>query len=156
MSGACEISPVAAMTPRQTPIPIMKPTGYSCPPAAKIAAGMNCTLETATMARRIMRGEVRITDNPLFPQTNQWIAKCYHKPRRIELILSALNEVLECHGVEAFNSRESRMHAIAEYLNTGDTYSTTILFRHDTGTFRLTSWGDFFEANEKRLGLGTF
>jgi hypothetical protein len=134
----------------------MKPTHYSAPPAAKIAAAMNCTLETATIARRLMKGEIRVTDNPAFPATNRWIASCYHPPRRIDKILSALNELLECFGVEAFNSRESRMHAIAEYLNTGDTYSTTILFRHDTGTFRLTSWGDFLEANEKRLGLGTF
>jgi len=64
-------------------------------------------------------------------------------------------ELLECHGVEAFNSRES-MHAVAEYLNTGDPSSATILFRHDPGTFRLTTWGDFVESNEKRLGLGTF
>jgi len=134
----------------------MKPTSYTCPPAAKIADWMNCTPETASLARKLMKGEVRITDNPAFPKTNQWIADCWNKPRRIELILSALNELLECHGVEAFNSRESRMHACAEYLNTGDTYSPTILFFHETQTFRLTTWGDFFERNEKRLGLGTF
>ncbi len=134
----------------------MKPTNYTAPPAAKIAAAMNCDMETAKAARALMRGEILIRDNPKFPKTNDWATSCYHYPRRIELILSALNELMGTFGVEAFNSRESRMHAIAEYLNTGDTYAPTILFRHDTGTFRITSWGDFFEANEKRLGLGTF
>jgi hypothetical protein len=134
----------------------MKRTPYTAPPAAAIAATMNCTLETAKTARALMRGEVRVTDNPAFHATNEWIAACYHKPRRIDLILSALNELLECHGVEAFCTNHDRMHAIAEYLNTGDTYSATILFRHDTGTFRLTTWGDFFERNEKRLGLASF
>lgn len=134
----------------------MKPTPYTCPPAAKIADWMDCTLETAKQARALMRGGLKVTGNPAFPQTNAWIDSCYHEPRRIERILSALNELLECHGVETFNSRKSRMHACAEYLNTGDTYSPTILFRHDTGTFRLTTWGDFFERNDSRLGLGTF
>jgi hypothetical protein len=126
----------------------MKPTNYTCPPAKKIAEHMGCSLETAKKARAIMKGETRITDNPDFPKTNSWIESCYHKPRRIELILSALNELLECHGVEAWNDGRDRMHASVEYLNTGDTYSATILFRHDSSTFRLTTWGDFFEANE--------
>ena len=134
----------------------MKPTHYTCPPAAKIAAGMNLSLETAKTLRGLARGEIRITGNAAFPVTNQWIADCYHKPRRIDLILSAMNEAAETYGVEAFNTRGDQLHAIAEYLNTGDSYGTTLLFRHDTGTFRLTSWGDFVETNEKRLGLSTF
>lgn len=134
----------------------MKPTPYTAPPAAAIAAAMNCTLETAKTARQLMKGEIRITGNTAFPITNKWISDCYNKPRRIDLILSALNELLECSGVEAFRSGNGAQWAIAEYLNTGDTYAATVLFRHDTGTFRLTSWGDFFERNEKRLNLCTF
>ena len=133
-----------------------KLTTYTCPPAAAIAAAMNLPLETAKTLRGLAKGEIRVTNNPAFPKTNAWIASCYNPPRRIERILSAMNEAAGTFGVEAFNSRNSRMHAIAEYLNTGDTYSVTLLFRHDTGTFRLTTWGDFFERNESRLGLGTF
>jgi len=134
----------------------MKPTPYTAPPAAAIAAAMNCGLETATIARQLMKGEIRITGNTAFPATNQWISDCYNKPRRIDLILSALNETMNCFGVEAFRSGPNACQAVAEYLNTGGTYTATILFRHDTGTFRLTSWGDFFERNEKRLNLCTF
>lgn len=134
----------------------MKPTPYTAPPAAAIAAAMNCSLENAKIARALMKGEIRVTGNPAFPATNKWIADCHNKPRRIDLILSALDECLECSGVEAFRSGNDTQSAIAEYLNTGDTYTATILFRHDTGTFRLTSWGDFFERNGKRLNLCTF
>lgn len=134
----------------------MKPTNYTCPPATRIAKEMNLPMGTAKTLRALARGEILIRDNPDFPVTNQWAASCYNYPRRIDLILSAMNETAGTYGVEAFNSRKSRMHAIAEYLNTGDTYATTLLFRHDSGTFRLTSWGDFMERNESRLGLGTF
>ena len=135
----------------------MKRTPYTAPPAAAIAAAFRVDLDTAKLARRLIRGEERIRDNPALPKTNRWRNSCHHEPRRIELILAALNECLECHGVEAFRSRHgSQYEAAAEYLNTGDTYSPTLLFRHDTGTFRLTTWGDFFERNEKRLALYSF
>ena len=136
---------------------VMQRTTYTAPPARRIADAFQVELSTARLARRIIRGEESIADNPAFPKTNAWIASCYHKPRRIELIFSALNECLDCFGVEAFRSRHgSQYETIADYLNTGDTYSPTLLFRHDTGTFRITTWGDFYERNEKRLGLYTF
>ena len=104
-----------------------------------------------------MKGQVTTIGNPDFPKTTAWVCSCYNEPSRISRILSALNELLNCHGVEALRSRESGMYAAAvEWLNTGDTYSPTLLFRHDTGTFKVTTWGDFFEKNEKRMGLYSF
>jgi hypothetical protein len=35
------------------------------------------------------------------------------------------------------------------YLNTGDTYDATILFRSDSERFWIGSWGDFVEHNER-------
>lgn len=135
----------------------MKRTPYTAPPAAAIAAAFQVDLDAAKLARRLIRGEEMVRCNPALPKTNDWIADCYHLPRRIDRILAALNECLECYGVLAFRTRNgSQYEAIAEYLHTGDTYSPTLLFRHDTGTFRITTWGDFFERNEKRLALYTF
>ena len=128
----------------------MKPTYYTAPPAAKIAAWMNCDLATAKMARAVMKGEVRTLDNPAFPETSAWVASCYNRPSRRERIMSALNELLGCHGSEPLWG-EDPYWPEAEYLNTGDTYNPTILF-YD-GRFILTTWGDFFERNEKRLAL---
>ncbi len=100
-----------------------------------------------------MRGEIKITDNPAFPATNAWIRSCYNKPCRIELILSALDELLGMHGVEAFRDEDCLTQASLSYLNAGDAYADTILFFHDIGAFRLGCWGD---AVEKNKSLTTF
>lgn len=62
--------------------------------------------------------------------------------------MRALDELLETHGVEAIRNRNG--HAVAEYLNTGDTYTTTILYDHTTRSFRVTSMGDWVEHYERR------
>ena len=131
----------------------MKRTPYTCPPAAAIAAALNIPVNTARTVRGLARGEIRVTGNPAFPRTNAWLNRCLHPPLRIELIMSAMDETAGTHGVVPLWSEDDMFWPVAEYLNTGDTYSTTLLFRHDTGTFRITTWGDFVEKNEKRLRL---
>lgn len=131
----------------------MKTTNYRKPSIQSLTAGLNISREQAIAARALMAGDTRITGNPAFPVTNEWISACYSKPRRIDLILSALNELLEFHGVLPIWSRKDLWCPIAENLNSGDTYAATILFRHDTETFRVTTFGDFIETNEKRLSL---
>ena len=64
-----------------------------------------------------------------------------------ELVLEALDKVLECHGVEALTP-DGSIYPIASYVNTGDTYTTTIILDED-GEFHVTSWGDFLEAWER-------
>ena len=71
----------------------MKPTNYTCPPASRIAKEMNLPIETARTLRKLAKGEILIRDNPDFPVTNQWAASCYNYPRRIDLILSAMNDL---------------------------------------------------------------
>lgn len=55
------------------------------------------------------------------------------------------------YGVEVLvNQRDDCLQYAREawYVNTGDTYSPTILFWE--GTYRLTTWGDFVERMERR------
>jgi hypothetical protein len=59
-----------------------------------------------------------------------------------------LNELLETYGVEAIRDRNG--HAVAEYLNTGETYTTTILYDHTTRSFRVTTMGDWVEGYERK------
>ena len=129
----------------------MKPTNYHKPSLKTLVRDLSVTPEMATRLRAIMAGEIRITDNPDFPRTNAWIGQCHHKPRRIDLILSALNEAYETHGIDRLDNREGAI--VAKYLNTGDTYAPTILFLHETRAFRVSSWGDFVETNERRYSL---
>lgn len=69
-----------------------------------------------------------------------------------ERVMEALNEVLDCHGVEAIRSEGEwdRYYGdvVAVYLNTGDTYCTTVLLDTE-GEFHVTSYGDWLEAFEQ-------
>jgi len=71
---------------------------------------------------------------------------------RNERILEALNMVLDCHGVESLTP-DGSIYPIGAYVNTGDTYTTTIILDED-GEFHVTSWGDFLEAWEREQAEG--
>jgi hypothetical protein len=79
--------------------------------------------------------------------------------------LNEVNELLKndgCYGVESLiwsdNNQEMRNYMsdpsdelLAEYLNTGDTYNTTILANYVSNKYELTTYGDFVEQYEKDL-----
>ena len=134
----------------------MKPTGYPAPSAKRLIDALHITPEQATTVRALIRGEIKIQDNPLFPITAKWINSCHHPLPRIDRILGALNECLGMHGVECITSGGQHMdgsHVVAEYLNAGDTYNATLLFNHRTQAFSLTTWGDFVERNQARYSI---
>jgi len=66
---------------------------------------------------------------------------------RNERVLEALNKVLDCHGVEGITP-DGSVYPIGAYINSGDTYSLTVVLDED-GEFHLTTWGDFLEAWER-------
>jgi hypothetical protein len=41
---------------------------------------------------------------------------------------------------------------VALYVNTGDTYNTTVVYDVERDLFYVTSWGDWLEAYERRIG----
>ncbi len=82
-----------------------------------------------------------------FEATAQWVRQCYNHPSAEELAMSAINELIGGHGVEGI---EVDGEYVAEYVNTGDTYSATILREYGFlgSEYHLTSWGDFLEERE--------
>ena len=64
--------------------------------------------------------------------------------------LERLDQLLGTHGVEYIAEDPGAMNPGEHfyYLNTGDTYTTTIV-RHN-GRWKLTSWGDLVESLERR------
>jgi len=64
-----------------------------------------------------------------------------------ELKLEALNELLDCYGVESYTP-EGEMSPAALYLNAGNMYNETVLL-DEFGEFHLMPWGDFVEAYER-------
>lgn len=120
--------------------------------ASRIAEEFNVSLFDANLALLIIRGRVKPEDHPRrFPATNYWLNSCYNLPRRKEIKMEALNELLQCCGVEAISVEGEFIDSynrdiVATYLNTGDTYSPTILYDNRNSVFKLTSWGDFYES----------
>ena len=71
--------------------------------------------------------------------------QCYHRHRRCERVMCALNEIIEGHGVESIVPIDSDRPSY-DYVNMGDTYATTILMRDD-GKFIVACWGDIVEKH---------
>lgn len=92
-------------------------------------------------------------DSRSYKSVQEWEAQCYNKPRYYERLMCALNEVVEGFGVEPIWSEKNDFWPTAEYINMGDTYAATLLYDHTTYTIRVTSWGDWYERNEKRRKL---
>lgn len=63
-------------------------------------------------------------------------------------LMAQLDALMGTHGVEYIESENGR--ARAYYCNAGDTYALTILVDASSMNARLTSWGDWAEAQERR------
>ena len=70
------------------------------------------------------------------------VRECYHEPSLVDQRLHALNAEIGAYGVEYVQGNGRSMSF--EYLNTGDTYSTTII-RFFDGRYRVGDWGTIVE-----------
>jgi len=69
----------------------------------------------------------------------------YHScPKHID-ILSHVSLILECYGVECIENPDNCNSPSYSYVNTGDTYTRTLLYNHKTGRYLISSWGDIVE-----------
>jgi hypothetical protein len=128
------------------------PSGYRSPSVKALVAALNITPEKAATVRGLIRGEVRTRDETLFPRSNAHFSRCYNTPSRVERIMECLNECLEMHGIETIG--EVRTYGPpAEYLNAGDSYTPTIVFDRMADNFKLTSWADWLETNERKAAF---
>ncbi len=95
-------------------------------------------------------GLIRGTVDPMtFPPVAAWVGQCYHAPKRHELVAAALDVVIGGFGVEAVFRNSNDAWPELEYVNQGDTYNTTLVYRRDRGAWRVSTMGDEVE----RLGL---
>jgi len=123
----------------------------------QIASHLGISLRKAAIVLALIRGQLDPLSYPShFPETDTWVHQCHYLPRQSERVLSALNELLEMHGVEGLRIEGEHVDnhyydIVATYLNTGDSYAPTILLDHERNKWRLTSCGDFVEAREQRV-----
>lgn len=97
----------------------------------------------------------QVVENRLSPDAfkavEQAQRKAYNFLSLTEKKMIALNELIGGYGTVAVFSDRSVVRPAFEYVNTGDTYSPTIVASYADGMYRYTSWGDELEHLE-RLG----
>lgn len=107
--------------------------------------------ETAGLIVALIDGSTKVDTegDERFPQTSAWIRQCYNMPDDTALIMSAINDLTGGFGVEALRHPNDESKLVAEYVNQGDTYATTILRDMESGEYILTSYGDWLEGWEQ-------
>jgi hypothetical protein len=91
-----------------------------------------------------------------FASVTRRINECYNRPGAVDLILTACNEVLDGHGVEAIRGSWVDGYygdTCAVYVNMGDTYDQTVVYDTRKGKYIITSCGDWVESAPKYYGV---
>jgi len=118
------------------------------PSVKRIVEFLNESKDTAILIRAVIQGKL----NPLeIKEVAAWVNRCYHMPSKGELKMEAINALMHgAYGVEATSdpNASSTSPPLLTYVNTGDTYSPTIV-RLRGGKYILSTWGDQVE----RLGI---
>jgi hypothetical protein len=93
--------------------------------------------------RELIVGDVH-PDN--YKSVQDLVGQCWHGPTYSHMLLTAINEIIEGHGIEQIIPKDEDRHPSYEYINMGDTYNATILLRSD-GRLIVASWGDIVEQH---------
>jgi hypothetical protein len=78
------------------------------------------------------------------------------RDRRAETVMDQINDLIGGHGVESIRGDGPGgfwQDSVAIYVNTGDTYSATILYDTTKEKFALTTMGDFVEQNQDKYQI---
>lgn len=90
-----------------------------------------------------------LADPDDLPVVQDLVKACWHPPAQIDRLLCALDHVAQTHGVEALRLASGRV--VAEYLNTGDSYTGTVIYdRFGDTPWQVTSVADFLDVLEAR------
>lgn len=87
------------------------------------------------------------------PKTAAYVRSMHSSPYdshmwRVTVALHAMDTILGTYGVEPLGPTSGPSYAPPyEYLNTGDTYGTTLIYRRKTDTVTIGNWGDIVERH---------
>lgn len=87
------------------------------------------------------------------PKTVEYVHRMHSDPWgshmwRVTVALHAMDNVLDTYGVEGLGPTSGPSYAPPyEYLNAGDTYNTTLIYRRKTDTLSIGTWGDIAEKH---------
>jgi hypothetical protein len=87
------------------------------------------------------------------PRTAEYVRSLHSDPYRspmwrVTIALHAMDVILGTHDVEGLGPATWSNYAPPyEYLNTGDTYGTTLIYRRKTDTVSIGDWGSIAERH---------
>jgi hypothetical protein len=123
-------------------------------PSVKTIMNTGCNTETAKKIRALLEGKL----NPLevSEKCKSWYDTCFHSPSKHELVLQAVNELLDNHGVESVEDEERyftdegvRFCPKYSYSNTGDSYKLTLVRSHYNQAWLVTSHDELVEIGKR-------
>ena len=120
------------------------------PSIKTIETRLNLDRDTAKKVRGLIDGSL---DPETIPETARWIDKCYHRPSEDELIMHAVDVLLENFGVGSLGETARSRYRFApqySYSNTGETYAPTVILDNETGRFLITDIGYLVESGKVR------
>lgn len=103
--------------------------------------------EACVKIAQVLNGEADLLK---YESVCSFVRECFFTPDEEEQQLVALNELMDCFGVESIVDKQTQ-ECVARYVNTGDTYAATVVWDMEEREFILTSWGDWFEAYQMNL-----
>lgn len=122
------------------------------PSVKTITQRLGVSKKKAKEIRGLMEGDINPDD---YESVKKWMQRCYYKPRRVERVMEAINEILGGYGVEQITDSQWDNYWCDSgllYVNMGDAYSPTICYDTRKDQWIVCPWGDIVERNEKRFG----
>ncbi len=108
--------------------------------------------DAADQVQRLLEGTL---DPEKYPSVTTYLRQCYHRPSAVSLVLLAVNEVLEGHGVEALYSHDHwdayHGNVEASFVNMGESSLPTVIRDHRWDDWLVSSLEDFVEQHEGRF-----
>ena len=105
---------------------------------------------TARTVSRLVHGKAHPCE--VSTVCDRWVSRCILYPDIHEQILCAINQLIGGYGIEALweddEKRWSCDRPDSLYVNTGDTYTATVLWDRERG-YQLTTIGDWMEERER-------
>lgn len=118
-------------------------------------SALNVSPETAALISDVLSGRVDPCD--VSPKTKWWKDRCYGRVSKVELQITACDELLETHGVECLNGPGevggyydgTDLCPRYSYCNMGDPYIPTVVRDHREQEWLIAAWGDLVEDTDR-------
>jgi hypothetical protein len=135
---------------------VRQSAGMKCPSSGALTSAFTISSSDAKKIRTLCK----LADQPetlaefietQCPETQKYVRSMHSDPYRSSMwrrtvVLDAIDNVLGAHGVEALGPNRYGTEAPPyEYINMGDTYATTLIYKRSSDRLSIGSWGDIVE-----------